>query len=59
MKECIQCDELILNASTGKYDGEVDVHYYCAVCSRSYSEDEVVILTKARHQELAKESVSV
>lgn len=52
MDKCTQCAELSLNASTGKYDGEVDLDYSCNACSHSVHEDEVVIITKAEYQRI-------
>ncbi len=55
MDKCIQCEELSLNANTGKYDGEIDIDYYCNVCGYSVPESEVVIITKAERERLLKE----
>ena len=47
----MNCNHLIeLNATTGKYDGEIDLDYCCDICDRSVPEESVVHITKAQYQ---------
>ena len=47
----MDCKHLIeLNATTGKYDGEIDLDYCCDICDRSVPEESVVHITKTQHQ---------